>query len=171
MIHIYCGDGKGKTTAALGLAVRFAGSGRRVYVLQFLKGAPSCELAILARIPEITVQRNSRDFGFSFVMTPAQKEEAAQMHNRHLKQAVGACRDGAYGMLVLDECLGALSAGLLDGSFLRDFLYNKPSDLEVVLTGRNPPADLLELADYVSEMKKRKHPFDQGVPARIGVEK
>ena len=171
MIHIYCGDGKGKTTAALGLAVRFAGSGRRVYFLQFLKGTPSCELSILAHIPHITVQRNDKDFGFSFGMTPGQKQEVAAMHNHHFQEAVRACQTGDYGMLVLDECLGALSAGLLDGRALRDFLQNRPSDFEVVMTGRNPPDDLLELADYVSEIRKIKHPFDRGIQARIGVEK
>lgn len=171
MIHIYCGDGKGKTTAALGLAVRFAGSGRRVYFLQFLKGAPSCELSILARIPEITVQRNHQDFGFSFAMTPSQKQEVAAMHNQHLREAVRACQKGAYGMLVLDECLGALSAGLLDDGLLRGFLQSSPPDFEVVITGRNPPQELLELADYVSEIRKIKHPFDCGIQARIGVEK
>lgn len=170
-MHIYCGDGKGKTTAAIGLAVRFVGSGRRVYFLQFLKGSPTCELAVLARIPEITVQRNDEDFGFSFTMTPAQKAQVTQMHNEHLRQSVQACQHGGYGMLVLDECLGALSAGLLDGDLLRAFLRERPTDLEVVLTGRNPPADLVDQADYVSEIQKKKHPFDRGVPARPGVEK
>lgn len=171
MIHLYCGDGKGKTTAALGLALRFAGSGKRVYFLQFLKGAPTSELAILERIPEITVQRNEQDFGFCFTMTPEQKQAVAQMHNQHLHEAIRACQGGQYGMLVLDECLGALSAGVLDGEALRIFLQEKPSDLELVLTGRNPPQDLVEAADYVSEIKKIKHPFDHGVGARVGVEK
>lgn len=171
MIHVYCGDGKGKTTAALGLAIRFAGSGRRVYVLQFLKGTPSSELSILARLPEITVQRNTEDFGFSFAMTPEQKQKATAMHNQHLNEAVQACQTGEYGMLVLDEGIGALSAGLLDGVLLYDFLHTKPCGLEVVLTGRNPPDRLLELADYVSEIRKIKHPFDRGIPARAGVEK
>ncbi len=171
LIHIYCGDGKGKTTAALGLALRCAGSGKRVYFLQFLKGSPTSELAILNQIPQITVQRNSKDFGFSFSMTPKEKQAVSHMHNENLKAAMLACQQGAYELLVLDECMGALSTGLLDADLLREFIPQKPPALELVMTGRNPPEDLVAIADYVSEIKKIKHPYDRGISARCGFDK
>lgn len=171
LIHIYCGHGKGKTTAALGLAIRCAGSGRQVYFLQFLKGSPTSELTILEQIPNITIQRNDQDFGFSFAMTPEEKEIVTQMHNQNLKTAIQACRQEGYDLLILDECMGALSTGLLDADLLREFIAQKPPTLELVMTGRNPPEDLVAIADYVSEINKIKHPYDLGIPARCGIDK
>lgn len=171
LIHIYCGDGKGKTTAALGLAIRCAGSGKRVYFLQFLKGSPTSELAILEKIPNITIHRNSRDFGFSFAMTDEEKRLVTQMHNENLQAALDACAREGYDLLILDECMGALSTGLLDEALLRKGIAEKPATLELVMTGRNPPDDLVELADYVSEVKHIKHPYDRGIPARLGIDK
>lgn len=170
LIHCYCGDGKGKTTAALGLALRAAGAGKKVLLLQFLKGRDTSELRVLERIPEITVLRGNASEKFSFQMDERERQQAYDMHCKNLLTAVEAARAGACDLLVLDEAMAAVSTGLIDEDLLRNFVENKPQPLELVLTGRNPPEWLLERADYVTEMVKRKHPFDSGISARTGVE-
>lgn len=170
LIHLYCGDGKGKTTAALGLALRASGAGKRVLLLQFLKGRETGELKSLARLPEITVVRGNASGKFSFQMDPAERAAALILHTENLRAAINTARAGECDLLILDEALGALSAGLLDERLLRELVSGKPPALELVLTGRAPPHWLFEAADYVSEMCKRKHPFDRGIAARSGVE-
>ena len=168
LIHIYCGDGKGKTTAAIGLAVRAAGSGRKVLLLQFLKDGTSAEFASLAHVPGIEVVPQTRRFGFSWTLTPAEQAEARAYYTGLLEDAFAWAP--AEGMLVLDEAVGTVNAGLLDGERLLALLGEKQPGLEVVLTGRDPSAALLDAADYVTEMRKVKNPFDRGVAARKGVE-
>lgn len=168
LIHIYCGDGKGKTTAALGLAVREAGSGQRVLLLQFLKDGKSSEFAALARIPQIETVPQTQTFGFTWTLTPEEKREAAAYYAALLEEAFRRAED--FDLLVLDEALGACAAGLLDEARLLSLLDGKPEPLEIVLTGRNPSQDLRNRAHYVSEIKMVKHPFQQGVSARRGIE-
>jgi len=169
-IHIYCGDGKGKTTAATGLAVRMAGSGEKVLFVRFLKNENSCELEILKGLPGIEVIPCTRDFGFYSRMGEEQKIQAKIYYGQMLKAALSKVQEEAYGLLVLDEIIAACRFQLIEKDELIDFLRNKPDRLEVVLTGRNPESELLELADYITEMKKIKHPYDSGVKARKGVE-
>ena len=169
-IHIYCGDGKGKTTAAAGLAVRFSGYGKQVLIAQFLKDGSSGEIKVLNKIPGITVHSYTRSFGFSFRMDEEQKKEAAACYTKYLQDVLEEAVQGNYGLLILDEAVGAYDLGFLDKNILTDFLKEKPEEMEVVLTGRNPAVELVELADYVSEVQKKKHPFDVGVPAREGIE-
>ena len=88
-----------------------------------------------------------------------------------MREAIALCEDGKCDMLILDEAMGALSTGMLDEKLLMDFLKNRPEHIEVVMTGRNPGAQLIELADYVSDIRNVKHPYDKGIPARPGVEK
>lgn len=168
LIHIYCGDGKGKTSAAMGLALRAAGSGMKVLVLQFLKDGSSSEFASLSHVPGIEVVPQTRRFGFTWTMTPEEKGEAKAYYAGLLEDAFA--RGGAFDLLVLDEALGAQNAGLLEEARLLALLGQKPAALEVVLTGRGPTRALLDAADYVTEMRKVKHPFDQGVAARKGIE-
>ena len=168
LIHIYCGDGKGKTTAAMGLALRCAGSGRKVLLLQFLKDGKSSEFAALAHVPGIEVIPQTRTFGFSWTLTPEEKAEAAAYYAGLLEEAFR--RAGGFELLVLDEALGACAAGLVEESRLLALLDGKPEALELVLTGRNPSPGMLDRADYVTEMKKVKHPFEKGVSARAGIE-
>ena len=168
LIHIYCGDGKGKTTAALGLAVRCAGSGRRVLLLQFFKDGKSSEFAALARVPGVTVIPQTRSFGFSWTLSPAEKEEARDYCSALLEDAFA--RAGDFDLLVLDEAVGACTSGMIGEVRLLALLEARPAELEVVLTGRGPSQALLDAAGYVTEMVKRKHPFDQGTPAREGIE-
>lgn len=170
LIHIYCGDGKGKTTASLGLAARCAGRGNHVLIVQFLKSQNTGELNTLGKIPGITFLRGEESFGF-YDETDEQKEKRRTIHDELLVKAINLCREGKVDLLVLDEIIGSYNYDLIDRDLLLEFLRSKPENLEVVLTGREPVQELIDLADYVSEIKKIKHPYDKGINARIGIER
>lgn len=168
-LHIYCGDGKGKTTASVGLAVRAAGNGMKVLFCQCMKDGTSSEVRMLQELG-ITYCCCRERFGFFWNMTEEQKESAARAYTQLFQEAVRKAEEEQYDLLVIDEFMSAYNHGLIDQKTALDFLVNRPEHLEVVLTGRDPGEELLELADYVTEMRKVKHPFDQGVPARKGIE-
>lgn len=166
MIHIYTGDGKGKTTAAFGLAMRMAGSGGKVIIVQFLKGSPSCEISMAEKIG-IEVYRCDKDYGFFSSMTDDEKQQITDNHNKNLKYVYeNAAR---YDMIVFDEIFAAYEFNLLDRAAVREFISSQ-NGAEIVLTGRNPDGFFMDKADYISEIKKLKHPFDKGVKARKGIE-
>ena len=169
-IHIYTGEGKGKTTAAVGLAVRFAGCGGRVLFSQMLKDGSSGELAVLEQLENVETVCCRECFGFSFSMDEETRKRAKKTYARYLAEVLERAGSGRYGLLVLDEVLAAYNLGFADREALLAFLRSRPEDLEVVLTGRDPAPELLSLADYVSVIKKEKHPFDQGIRARKGIE-
>ena len=171
LIHLYYGDGKGKTTAALGLAMRAAGSGWRVVVVQFLKNQATGELSILEAIPNVTVLRGKSGSSFSFSMTEEEKTRTKELHTENLNTAISIAESGNCDMLVLDEAVGAYGRNLLDKNTFEKFVQNKPESLELVMTGRNPAQWMIDCADYASEIQKVKHPFDSGIAARIGIEK
>lgn len=171
LIHIYCGDGKGKTTAAVGLAVRCAGRGNKVLLVQFLKSRDSGELYSLAKLPDIEVMRGKESKKFTFQMNEEEKHALLIEHNKMFEQVLAKIKNGGYSLLILDEVIGALKAKVFEMPKLIEFLRHKPENLEVVLTGRNPAPELVEIADYVSEMRKVKHPMDKGIMAREGIEK
>lgn len=171
LIHIYCGDGKGKTTAAVGLAVRCAGRGNKVLLVQFLKSRDSGELYSLSKLPDIEVMRGKESKKFTFQMNEEEKHALLIEHNKMFEQVLAKIKNGGYSLLILDEVIGALNAKVFEMPKLIEFLRHKPEDLEVVLTGRNPAPELVEIADYVSEMRKVKHPMDKGIMAREGIEK
>ena len=171
LIHIYCGDGKGKTTASLGLAVRCSGHGNRVLIVQFLKSRPTGELNSLALLPNIQLMRGKETKKFTFQMTLEEKQQVLQEHLALFEQVKAKCATERVDLLVLDEVIGARNTGVFDLNVLVSFLKSKPAELEVVLTGRNPAPELVELADYVSEICKRKHPYERGIPARTGIER
>lgn len=166
MIHIYCGDGKGKTTAAIGLAVRMAGNGKRVRVLQFLKGSESGEITYLQN-SEIEMGRLEKDCGFYWNMSDEEKSEVQKRHNELLRRALSDL--DRLDMLVLDELFAAINCRLVDMELVKSVVEGCKST-ELVMTGRNPDAYFTEKADYISEIKKIKHPFDKGVAARKGIE-
>ena len=171
LIHIYCGEGKGKTTCSVGLTVRASGYGLKTLFMQFLKSGDSSELKVLKSLDNVTVLGTKPIKKFSFQMTEEEKEETRQVNAQQFNDMLNMLEEaGDYNMLVLDECLGAIETGLLEESLIVDFLKNKPEHLEVVLTGRYPTDTLVELADYVSRIDKVKHPFDKGIPARAGIE-
>lgn len=170
LIHIYCGDGKGKTTCATGLAIRAAGNNMNVLMIRFLKNDNSSELSILNTIERITVIPCEKEFGFFFQMTEEQKREAKKVYSSLLHSAIEQVKNQSFQLLIMDEVMAALKYNLIEESELISFLEQKPYNLEVVLTGRDPSEKLLSIADYVSEIKKLKHPFDQGIQARKGIE-
>ena len=169
-VHIYCGDGKGKTTAATGLAVRAAGCGMKVLFARFLKNENSGELSILDSVPEIEVLHLERSYGFFNTLTDEEKEEVRQMYGQLWDLIKEKISGGQFQMLVIDEFMAAYRYGLIGREEALDLLTGKPEALELVLTGRNPGPELTELADYVSEIRKVKHPFDHGIMARRGIE-
>lgn len=171
LIHLYYGEGKGKTTAALGLTIRASGSGYRVVFVQFLKNQETGELSILNDLPGVTVIRGKEGSGFSFHMTMEEKEKTKLLHTENLQTAIELAAAGKYDMLVLDEAVGAYARDLIDKELLERFVLNKPDQLELVLTGRNPAQWMIDCADYASEIRKIKHPYDRGIPAREGIEK
>lgn len=171
LIHIYCGDGKGKTTAAVGLAVRCAGRGNKVLLVQFLKSRDSGELYSLAKLPDIEVMRGKESKKFTFQMNEEEKHALLIEHNKMFEQVLAKIKNGGYSLLILDEVIGALNAKVFEMPKLIEFLRHKPENLEVVLTGRNPAPEIVKIADYVSEMRKVKHPMDKGIMAREGIEK
>ena len=170
LVHFYYGDGKGKTTAALGLALRALGYGRQVALVQFLKNTPCGELKALARFHDITVLRGKAGGHFSFAMTEAERAQTKGIHEENLAQAMAMVQSGKCDLLILDEVTDALQTGLLDEALLREAVLKKPDGLELVLTGHGAVDWLVQEADYVTEMKKHKHPYDHGVHAREGVE-
>lgn len=167
MIHLYCGESKGKTTAAMGLALRAAGHGERVVIAQFLKSGGSGERKILAALPNVTLMPVPETMKFTFLMTQEEKEQEAKRQTQLLTDTL---REGEGAQLVvLDELCAALNAGMVPLTPVLTFLAEH-KEKEVVITGRNPPEELVDQADYITEMVKRRHPFDQGLPARKGVE-
>ena len=170
MIHIYYGDGKGKTTAAIGLAVRAAGSRMKVLFVQFLKTEFSGERHTLSHTENITLTFVPVDLKFTYEMDEAEKQKAAIMFRKIFDDAVKKLFTEKYDMIVLDEISTAVEAGMLSEYDVYEFVSNVPKNIEVVMTGHNPPERILGLADYVTEMKKIKHPYDKGVQARFGIE-
>ena len=168
MLHIYCGDGKGKTTCAMGLAVRAAGHGRKVVVAQFLKGDNSGERAVLEDLPTVECLPVPKTIKFVFAMDEKEKGATMDQMTGFFHQAVQLAQDSD--LLVLDELCAAVSTGMVPLAEVLSFLDSRPDGLEVVITGRDPAPELEERADYITEMRKIRHPFDRGVDAREGVE-
>jgi len=165
LIQIYTGEGKGKTTAALGLAMRAAGCGLKVCVIQFCKGEYCCEHDFIARYPAFEfIQPGSGDI---FTSPENQlKEEALKT----LALAEEKMLQGGYDLLILDEINIAIHRGFITLEQVLTLLKKKPDFLELVLTGRYAPEALIQQADLVTEMKLIKHPFGRGIPARKGIE-
>ncbi len=169
-IHIYCGDGKGKTTASLGLALRAAGSGMKVRFVQFLKGGETSELTSLRCIPGITVDRCDKNYGFTFKMSEENKQRLTECHNELLRRAEALMRSGGVDLLILDEFNVAYEYNLIDRALADRLVLEKPESVELVLTGRNPQPKFVAAADYVSEILAVKHPYQKGQNARRGIE-
>jgi len=171
LTHIYFGNGKGKTTAALGLALRAAGFGVKVVIVQFLKDWQCGEISSLGLLPNVTVLRGKSSGGvFVRDMSDDEKAETKAIHDENLVMALELHAGGNCDLLVLDEALDAYSLGLLDEKLFVGLMKNKPENLELVITGHKPEGWMHDLADYVTEMIKHKHPYDIGIQARKGIE-
>lgn len=170
LIHVYYGYGKGKTTCALGLAVRASGRGLKVVVLQFLKDMLTGELTQFERMENVQVIRGTAAPCFVKNMTPEQRTQTKEIHDNNLRQALQLVEQGQCDLLILDEALDAYQKDLLDEEMFRGIVCDKPPALELVITGHKPIDWVMEQADYVTEMVKHKHPFDKGIRARKGIE-
>jgi len=169
-IQVYTGNGKGKTTAALGLALRAAGHGFKTYIGQFLKGHKYGEIFSSKRLfPFITIEQFGRK-GFIHV-TEKPEDEDIRRAKAGLKKCLEAMLSHEYKIIVLDEINVAVYFKLVSEKEIHDFLDQKPEGIEVILTGRYAPASIIKRADLVTEMKEKKHYYQKGVRARIGIEK
>lgn len=165
LIHLYFGEGKGKTTAAMGLALRALGAGKRVTVVQFLKGTDTGEIPYSMRLGA-AVYRGDAGQKFVFQMSDEEKNENRAVQTENLRAALAQSAD----LLVLDEACAAWQLDMVDRELLRSAVELKPAGQEVVLTGRNPADWMLAAAHYQTEMRCHRHPYDEGVPARKGIE-
>ena len=170
MIHVYYGDGKGKTTAAMGLALRMLAAGGRVVIVQFLKDGGSGEVRMLSSRLGVTVFACAPTGKFTWEMTNEELAAVRKTHDKNLAAALDEVEALGARLLVLDEVLDALAMRLVNEEAVSRVLKRGASELEVVLTGRNPSEDIASHVDYLTEMVCKKHPFEQGVPSREGVE-
>lgn len=169
-IQIYTGNGKGKTTAALGLALRAAGHGQRVYIGQFLKGQMYGELVSVKKLaPHIVIEQFGRK-GFIHV-TENPDDEDIERAKRGLKRCFKAMLSKKFRIVILDEINVAVDLKLITEQEVHDLLGQKPEQVEVVLTGRYAPPSFIKRADLVTEMKEKKHYYRRGIMARQGIEK
>ncbi|MBI5345444.1 MAG: cob(I)yrinic acid a,c-diamide adenosyltransferase [Deltaproteobacteria bacterium] len=172
LIHIYTGEGKGKTTASIGLAVRAAGQGMKVLFVQFFKedGASSGEKAFFEKAaPAVELKRSNCRHPI-FTKDKTDLESVRKAVTGTFEFVRGRVKEGGMDLLVLDEIMPAINGGWIGMDEIAAFLDGAPEALEVVLTGRDAPPELVRRADYVTEMLKIKHPFDKGVKARMGIE-
>lgn len=170
-IHIYMGDGKGKTTCALGLAFRSIGAGFKVMMVQFLKNWHTSELDsinLLGDKFEIFRIESKKDFTYNL------NEEELKLLKEEIKIELNKTKEfissGDYDLIILDEVLGAIQGGFIDESEIIEIMKNKPMNLELILTGRNASEDIIDNADLVSRIDKVKHYYDNGILARVGIE-
>jgi cob(I)alamin adenosyltransferase len=173
LVIINTGNGKGKTTAAMGMGMRAAGNKMRVLALQFIKGAwKTGEVEAIKQLaPYFQLQRMGR--GFTIERLRDQRI-SDQEHRQAAQEAIAWVREritsGEYQVVILDEILGSIKAGLVTLDQVLELVASKPADLHLVLTGRNAPQELIDVADLVTEMRPVKHPYEQGIMAQRGVE-
>lgn len=170
LIHIYHGDGKGKTTAAVGLAVRAAGAGMRVLFTQFMKSGGSSELTVLKNIENIEVNVVKNSYGFTWNMTDDSRVKLKSENDKAVASLIMAVKEGRYQLLVLDEIMSAYQGGLVDKEQVLALMQLCKGKTELVLTGRNPADELKDMADYITQMQCERHPYEKGVDARLGIE-
>ncbi len=171
LVHLYFGDGKGKTTAAIGLGVRACGRGKKILLVQFLKGNDSGEILFLECNSSFKILKDKPIKKFIPYMTAQEKKEAIVSQHELFKMAIEELKSEQYELVILDELIDIINEGILTLEELKDFLNTRPQSLEVVITGHNPKEELFALCDYVTEIKKIKHPYDKGIGGRIGIEK
>jgi cob(I)alamin adenosyltransferase len=169
LLMVYTGDGKGKTTASLGLLLRAVGHGEKVALVQFMKGQPTGEITTLEKYlgDNVVIRRFGRD---EFVDPSDPAPEDMALAARGLAEARRFLESGQYGLVILDELNVALDFGLVGVDAVLEVLKQRPADADVVITGRNAPRQIVDLADLVSEVREVKHHYRQGIPAQPGIE-
>jgi cob(I)alamin adenosyltransferase len=172
LILVNTGDGKGKTTAAMGLALRAAGRNFKVLILQFIKGSwKSGEVKSLEKLKPL-IEIEQLGLGFIRYKDGKMVDREKQLENAHesFEYARDKVNSGRYDLVVLDEINNLTGMGLLDVKDVVRLLKNKPEELNIMLTGRNAPAEVIKIADTVTEMREIKHAFNEGIKARKGIE-
>ena len=166
-VHVYTGNGKGKTTSAVGLAIRASGHKKRVFIAQFMKGVQYGENLYLANSSHIDIEQ----FGWDKCIS---KDEVNEAHRKITEEGILKCREimasRRYDVMILDEVLIAIWFGLISENKVLDFIENKPEELELILTGRHATDSIVEKADLVTEMNSIKHYYDKGITSRQGID-
>ncbi|UCD96436.1 MAG: cob(I)yrinic acid a,c-diamide adenosyltransferase [Candidatus Bathyarchaeota archaeon] len=168
LVQVYTGNGKGKTSAAFGLALRAIGRGLKVHVIQFIKGGFDYgESHVADKLDNLTLKAFGRG---KFIVTKPPPEDDLRLASEAFELAKRVVTSANYDVVILDEINVAIDLGMLDLQDVINLVQNKPDSVELVLTGRNAPTAIIEVADLVTEMKEVKHPFQQGIPPRKGIE-
>ncbi len=167
-VQVYTGNGKGKTTAAMGQALRAAGAGWKVYIAQFVKGMHYSELDSLARFSDLI---HIKQYGRNCFIHGEPEEEDCRLAREGLEEVREILRSGEYGMVILDEISIALLYNLLNLQEVLSLIRERDPGVELIITGRKVPEQIQEVADLVTEMREVKHFYQQGVQARTGIEK
>jgi len=168
LVQVYTGDGKGKTTAAFGLALRAIGRGLKVYIIQFIKGGFDYgELYVVDKLPNITLKAFGRG---RFVTELPPPEEDVKLAEEALELAEKVVKSGEHDVVILDEINVALHLKLISLERVLELIKNKPEHVELILTGRYAPKEIIDVADLVTEMREVKHPYRSGYQARKGIE-
>lgn len=171
LVEIYMGDGKGKTTAALGQAMRSAGCGLKVYMVQFLKSGETGELESSKKLyPEFRIFRFEKPRGFFWTLSDTEKKELIKEIDKAFSFCMSAAENNECDVLILDEIMGVLQNKLLPVERVINLIKGKPQTMEIIMTGREAPREIIEIADLVTEMKEIKHYYKKGIPARKGIE-
>lgn len=170
LIQVYTGDGKGKTTASIGLGIRAAGRGFKVYMVQFLKGTDTGELHTLKNVENFKVFRFQSTEKFFWSLNEEEKKILAEDMKKAYEFVVDVLQNKKCDILILDEIMAAIHSKMYTVEDVVKLIDIKPKEIELVLTGRNAPQEIIERADLVTEMKAIKHPFEKGIPARYGIE-
>jgi len=166
-IHVYTGPGKGKTTAALGLGLRASGAGLKVHMVQFMKGRRYSEIDTIDNISNFTISQHGRD---EFVSKENPDKIDIDLAQKGFKFAKEIINNGKYDMVILDEINVAVDYNLITLKDMIKLLEKKPEKLELILTGRDAHPDIIKIADLVTEMLEIKHPYQQGITARKGID-
>lgn len=169
LVHIYTGEGRGKTSISLGMVSRAVGNDMKVLYCQFLKGQPTSELVSLQKLG-VKLLRVEGFEKFLAFMSENEKKDCKSAHQLCYNRMKADFLSGEYDLVVIDEVMAAIALSLFSLDEIISLVKSKPAHVELVLTGRDAPNELIELADYVSEIKNIKHPFDKGINARKGIE-
>jgi cob(I)alamin adenosyltransferase len=171
LVQVYTGDGKGKTTAALGQGLRAVGQGYKVIMIQFLKGLDSGELVSIEKLyPQFKIIRFDKSKKFFWNMNDEEKKELKVKIDEAFEYIKGLVKNNKCDILILDEIMGVISNNLITTDEVLNIIKNKPENMEIILTGRNVPEEIIKAADLVTEMKMIKHPFENGIGPRKGIE-
>ncbi|MDO9465162.1 MAG: cob(I)yrinic acid a,c-diamide adenosyltransferase [bacterium] len=170
LVQVYTGNGKGKTTAAIGQAIRAKGNGLNVYMIQFLKKDDSSGEQVVLRELGVDIKCFGHDYAFCEKLGQERKKKAKDFFKKIIDKIANEIEQKHYDLVILDEVNLLIRGNLLDKERLVEFLKNKPQNTELILTGRGEDKEIIELSDLVTRYVKIKHPYDKKIKARLGIE-